>query len=107
MADKSAKEKLVDFLERKAFDPVLRARPENYAEGQRAKLAHVQDATRTERERFHRYGSAEKVVQMFKDDLNSEPAQKIHRELRALDLPTLNDFRDEFERLADELGIGR
>ena len=104
MADSDTKRKLVDFLERKAFQPVLDAKPDDYPEGKRDNLRHVQEATRAERERFRNYDSAQQVVDMFHDDLSSEPAKKIHRELRDLDLPTLNDIRAEFDDLARELG---
>jgi len=100
-----AKEKLVDFLERKAFRPVLNADPGSYPESKRHKLKDVQEATRAELERFHHYGSAEEVYRMFEDDLSSKPAQRVHRELRDLDLPTLNDCREEFERLAEQVGV--
>lgn len=100
-----AKERLVGFLEEKAFKPVLNADPGSYPEDKRNKLKDVQEATRAERERFHDYDSAQEVYQMFKDDLSSEPAQEIHRKLRDLDLPTLNDCESEFEKLADEVGV--
>ena len=51
------------------------------------------------------YGSAKEVVVNFKRDLDSEPARKVHAELKALGLPTVNDIRDEFESLAKELGV--
>jgi hypothetical protein len=105
MADKSAKEKLVDFLDKRAFDPVLRADAQDYPESKRDKLQHAQRATEDEKDRYHHYESAEKVYQMYRDDLSSEAAEKVHRELRDLDLPTLNDVRDDFERLADEVGV--
>ncbi|MGE5540597.1 MAG: hypothetical protein ACM30I_18415 [Gemmatimonas sp.] len=101
----SAKHKLIEFLERRAFDPVLSAKPEHYPEPRRSKLADVQRRTRTEVERFHRYGSAREVVVNFLRDLDSEPAERVHRELKALGLPTLNDVEDEFMRLADELHV--
>ncbi|HTI85593.1 MAG TPA: hypothetical protein VL966_03235 [Alphaproteobacteria bacterium] len=104
MAD-TAKDKLVDFLERRAFDPVLKAKPEHYPEPRRGKLEDVQRRTRTEVERFHGYGSARDVVVNFLNDLDSEPAQRIHRELHALGLPTLNDIEDEFMKLADDLHV--
>ncbi|WP_137389624.1 hypothetical protein [Rhodoligotrophos defluvii] len=100
-----AKAKLVDFLDRKAFEPVLRADPDRYSESQRAKLEDVKRATESERERFRNYESAEKVYQMYRDDLSSEPAQEVDRELRDLNLPTLKDVREEFEQLAEELGV--
>ena len=64
----------------------------------------VQKATRAEIERFHNYGSAQDVVTNFRRDLDSAPAKRVHAKLRSLDLPTLNDVRDEFERRAGELG---
>lgn len=43
---------------------------------------------------------------MFEDDLNSEPAKKIHRELKALNLPTLNDVKDDFLQLCKNEHVG-
>lgn len=108
MAASNAKEKLVDFLDRKAFEPVLKASPDAYeSEGDRRKLEHVQRATRGERERYHeQYDSAEEVRDNFRDDLNSGPAKEVHRELRDLGLPTLNDVSDDFDRLCREVGVG-
>lgn len=42
----------------------------------------------------------------FKRDLDSEPARKVHRELKDLGLPTIVDIKDEFLKLADELHVG-
>lgn len=100
-----ARQRMIEFLDRTAFDPVLRVRPNSIPEGKRHRLDDVQRATRNEQARYHHYGSAEEVYRMFRDDLSSEPAQKIHRELRELGLPTLKDVRGEFEHLAAELGV--
>lgn len=105
MASQNSKDKLVNFLDRHAFRPVLDAAPGDYPESKRDKLAHVQRATEDERERYRQYESAEKVYQMYRDDLSSEAAKEVHRELRQLSLPTLHDVRDEFERLAEEVGV--
>lgn len=105
MTQDDAQHKLLAFLDRKAFEPVMRARPESYPESQRAKLKEVQDATRAEQERYRHYGSARKIVEMFKDDLASAPARKIHRGLHQLGLPTIEELRDEFEHLAEEFGV--
>ncbi len=106
MAQADAKGKLVRFLEEKAFRPVLRADASSYPENKRAKLKDVQRRTEIEVERFHNYGSAKDVVINFRRDLDSEPAKKVHRELSDLGLPTLNDLRPEFEKFADDLGVG-
>jgi hypothetical protein len=44
-------------------------------------------------------------VTNFRRDLDSEPAKRIHAELRSLDLPTPNDVRAELERRAAELSV--
>jgi hypothetical protein len=41
-----------------------------------------------EPERFRGYGSAKDVVENFKRDF-SDPAKKVHADLKALNLPTL------------------
>jgi uncharacterized protein (DUF2267 family) len=105
MTDEDARRKLVDFLDERAFQPVLRAKPDDFPKDKRDQLADVQRSTESEQERFRNYESAEKVVQMYRDDLSSEAAQKVHRQLRDLGLPTLNDVRDEFEQRARELGV--
>lgn len=102
---RSAEKELLDFLDHNAFDPVLRAQPEKYPERQRDRLKHVQDATHAEQARYHRYGSASRVIDMFKDDLSSDPARKIHHELEQLGLPTLNGMRGQCEQLARRLGF--
>ena len=103
MAD--AQHQLLDLLEREAFDPVLRARPDSGSEVDKRKLAEVQSKTRSEIDRFRGYGSAREVVTNFKRDLSSEPAKRVHRDLAALDLPTINDIRDRFEAKARDLGV--
>lgn len=95
----------MQFLISKAFDPVLQANPNGRSEHDRALLEHVQGATRAEIERYRNYGSAAEVVTNFKRDLTSAPAKKVHAELRRLHLPTLDEFRDEFEERARTLGI--
>ena len=96
---------LVDFLVRRAFDPVLRATADGRPEAHGAMLERVQDKTRAEIERFRGYGSAEEVVTNFKRDLSSQPAKKVHADLATLKLPTINDLRDEFEGKARALGV--
>ena len=100
-----AQKQLVNFLVGRAFEPVLKEKPDGRPDAEKKKLKHVQDATRKEIERFRHYGSAEEVVTNFRRDLDSEPAKKIHRELKSLGLPTINDIRDEFEDKARELGV--
>jgi hypothetical protein len=99
------KRELVDFLVKKAFNPVLHAKPDGRSEAEKRKLEHVRDATRAEIDRYRDYGSAEEVVTNFRRDLHSSAAKKVHAELKSLHLPTLDDIRDEFEDKARELGV--
>jgi hypothetical protein len=100
----NGKEKLIGFLDRRVFQPILQAKPDDRSEGERDKLQRVQRATKDALQRYRSYDSAQKVYQMYRDDLTSGPAESVTRDLRALGLPTLADARDEFERLADEVG---
>jgi hypothetical protein len=110
MADKhaNAREQLLDLIDKKAFDPVLKASPDTYAsENEKKKLQDVQATTRSTQQSYHsKYKTAQAVRENFQRDLNSEAAKKVHRELQSLDLPTLNDIKDEFEQLADKLDVG-
>jgi hypothetical protein len=101
----SEEKQLFHFLDEHAFKPVLNADPDDYSGDKRKKLEDVQRATRSERQRYENYGSAQELYRMFEDDLNSEPAKQIHRELKDLGLPTLNDVRGEFEKKAKEAGV--
>lgn len=106
MAEQDARDELVEFLERKAFDPVLDASADDYDENWKKEwLRDVQEATRAEVERFREQGSVAGVIDEYKGDLNSEPAKKVHRRLHELDLPTLNDIEDEFEGKVRDLGF--
>lgn len=108
MAEKGdAQEKLLDFLDKKAFDPVLRASADKYGnESEKKKLKDAKQSTEDTKKRYHKeYGTAEEVLKRFKDDLSSEPAKKVQKELKDLGLPTLPDLRDEFEKLADRMGV--
>ncbi len=108
MSDKDAEGKLLELLDRNAFEPVLNASPDDYSsESDRKKLRDVQEKTKSTQQSYHKYGSAEKVREMFRDDLSSDAAQKVHRQLKYLGLPTLDDIKPEFEKLADDLGVGR
>lgn len=96
----ASREELVRFLDTRVFDRILKASPDSYQKDKRDDLKYVQDRTRSERERYHNYGSAEEVVRMYKDDLHSENAKSVNNKLQELGLPRLADVRDEFERKA-------
>lgn len=101
----NSKNDLAEFVIREALEPVMHAKASGRSEAEKKKLEHVQKATRAEIERYRHYGSAQEVVTNFHRDLDSEPAKKVHRELESLHLPTLNDIREDFDRLAARHGL--
>jgi hypothetical protein len=100
-----SKGELLRLIERKAFEPVIRAKPDGRSEADRKALEHVQRATQAEIERYRGYGSASELLTNFKRDLHSSAARKVHAELQRLNLPTINDIRDEVEARARDLGV--
>lgn len=95
------KKQLLQFLDSRVFNPILRAKPRDYRESDRGALADVQESTKSERARFHGYRSAREVRDNYMSDLHSETAKRINKELRRLKLPRLPDIEDEFLALAD------
>jgi hypothetical protein len=108
MSDNQTRDKLLDLLDKKAFDPVLKASPDDYSkESDKKKLQDVQATTRSTRKSYHeKYKTPKDILDNFRSDLNSHAAKKVHGELRDLGQPTVNDIKDEFENLADKLGVG-
>ena len=96
----ASKDELVRFLDQHVFDPILKASPDKYSGKEKDDLQYVQDRTRSEKDRYHSYGSADEVVRMYKDDLNSENAKPVNNKLKELGLPRLEDVRDQFEKKA-------
>lgn len=104
---KDARAQLLDLIDRKVFAPILHASPERYADDERAALEDIQKTTRSTQQRYHEsYKTAKEVRDNYRDDLSSEAGEKVQRESRRLGLPTLDDIKGDFERLADKLGAG-
>ena len=99
MADK---QELLTFLDRRVFHPIRNTSNKEYNVKQREKLADVQRRTEAERTRFQGYGSSERIVAMYKDDLSSEKAKSVNAHLQDLGLPRLVDIQQEFLKLAGE-----
>jgi hypothetical protein len=101
------REKLLDFLDQKAFDPVLRASPSAYrTEHERKMLEDVRQSTESEKRRFHDdYRSARDVRDNFMSDLHSQTGKRISQELDQLNLPSLPKLREEFLDLCNQLGV--
>lgn len=102
----SKREELIDLLDKKVFDPVLKASDSNLDDEHRRMLADVKRSTRNEKKRFHdNYRSAGDVKTNYLSDLTSEVAKKKDKELEELDLPRMYQVKDEFLKLCDRLHV--
>lgn len=103
----ASKDRLVKFLDEKAFDPVLRKNKDDYSsDADKEKFEDVKRATEKEKQRFHEnYSSAEEVKENFLRDLSSDPAKAIHEKEHELNLPTLPELKEEFLQLCEELNV--
>lgn len=101
------KMRLVKFLDRRAFDPVLQVSPQQYKHpSEKQKLKHVQDTTAEEKNRYHtRYQSAMEVKRAFFDDLNSSRGKQIDAESGELHLPSRLNLKEEFINLCEKLDV--
>jgi hypothetical protein len=68
-------------------------------------LERLKKKTEAQKERYAHYKTAGEVRQRFQDDLTSQPAKRVHADLRRLNLPSQPDFKNEFLTLADQLGV--
>lgn len=98
----ASKNELVEFLDKHVFLRILHASERDLSAKQREDLEDLKKRTQEEMGRFHGYDSAEKVVQMYKEDLTSPAAVPVNARLQDLGLPRLLDVREQFLKLAGE-----
>jgi hypothetical protein len=84
MAQKEAREKLVEFLDRKVFDPILaKSEDESSAPQEKEKWQDIQASPESEKRRFHQdYRTAEAVKDNYQSDLSSDTGKRISAEAR-------------------------
>lgn len=105
MADNKRKQ-LLDFIDDKAFNPIIKANPNKYKEEDKKKLEDIQRKTKNEQKQFHNdYKTAKEVKNGYLSDVRSEAAKKINDELKKLKLPTLPDLKKDFMELCDKLEV--
>lgn len=104
--DKEKREKLVRFLDEKAFNPILRKSADDFSGEGKRKFEDVKRSTESEKNRFHEdYKSAKEVKDNYLSDLSSSAAKKKNSELEELGLPRLPEFKEEFLNLCNDLGV--
>lgn len=104
-AKKDARKELVDFIDKKAFNKILKASPDDYDGKEKETVEEVIKKTKNEQKKFHDYKSAEEVKKNFMSNVHSKAAKKLNKEIEQLGLPTLPQLKDEFEKLAEKLEV--
>jgi hypothetical protein len=106
MATKDKRKELLNFIDKNAFDAVLKASPDKYSEKDRGRLEDIQRKTENEKKQFHdEYKTAEEVKKNYLSDVRSKAAAKVNKELEHLKLPTLPEQKEEFMELCKKLGV--
>src|SRR5437870_5050034 len=107
MAEKKDKrEELLKFIDKNAFDPILKASPKKLSDEDKGKLEDIQRKTQNEKDQFHKeYKTAGEVKKNYLSDVRSKAAAKVNKELEHLGLPTLPQFKDEFMELCKKLEV--
>ena len=101
------RKKLIRFLDRKAFDPILRKSEYDFQnDHERQKFRRIRESTEREKQRFHNeYNTPVEVKQNYLSDLNSQAAKRVNRKLDDLQLPQLPEFKNEFLELCEKLKV--
>jgi len=106
MAGNDAKQELLNFINKKAFDPILKAKPAKYKEEDRSALQDIQRKTENEKKQFaEEYSSADEVKKNYLSNVRSKAAAKVNDQLEKLGLPTLPQHKEEFIKLCEKLGV--
>lgn len=106
MSAKDNRHQLLDFINKKAFDPILKAKPNKFKEEDRGALEDIQRKTENEKKQFEEeYTTAEEIKKNYLSNVRSKAAAKVNDELEKLGLPTLPEHKDEFMELCSSLGV--
>lgn len=98
----ASKQELLDYLDKHVFFRILHATERDLGTKQREDLEDLKKHTQDEMGRFHGYDSAEKIVAMYKEEVQSETHKAFNARLQDHNLPRFVDVSDEFLKLAGE-----
>ncbi|CAA9483592.1 MAG: hypothetical protein AVDCRST_MAG96-1138 [uncultured Segetibacter sp.] len=105
MSTKDNRQQLIDFINKNAFDPIIKAKPEKFKEDREA-LEDLQRKTQNEKKQFsEEYSTAEEVKKNYLSNVRSKAAAKVNAQLEKLGLPTLPQHKDEFMELCKKLEV--
>ena len=104
---KEKREKLLGFLDQKAFDAILSLPPETYSGKDREAFETVRKRTIGDKRRFHAYRTPEEIKNKFLRNARTDGLKKQKGEnLGYLNhLSALPEVKEEFIGLCNELGV--
>ena len=106
MTEEDKRKELIKFIDKKAFDVILKTSAEKYKGKEREIFEGILKKTENEKRKFHEvYKTAKDVKKNFLDNVHSKPALKLDRDLEHLGLPTLPQLKDEFMEVCRKLEI--
>jgi len=105
MSANDVKKQLLDFINKKAFDPILNAKADKFKGKDREDFEDVRRKTESEKKNFEEYGSADEIKKNYLSNVRSKAAAKVNDQLEKLGLPTMPGHKDEFMELCNKLGV--
>jgi hypothetical protein len=105
MAENDAKKELINFINKRLFDPIIKAKPGKFDEKEQQEFDEVKRKTENEKKNFEAYGSADEIKKNYLSNVRSKAAAKVNDQLKKFDLPTMPEHKDEFMQLCEKLGI--
>lgn len=105
MSANDVKKQLLDFINKKTFEPILNTRPDKFKGKDREDFEDVRRKTESEKKNFEDYGSADEIKKNYLSNVHSKAAAKVNDQLEKLGLPTMPEHKDEFMELCSKLGV--
>lgn len=101
------KSRLLEFIDKKALDPVLEALPEQYSsERDRRSLLLVQKRTAKEKEEFHdKHLTTAQIREKYLRRIYWETHLRFGKQLEDLELPRFLQLREQFLQLCADLHV--
>jgi hypothetical protein len=105
-AEKNKREELLEFIDKNAFDVILKTKTERFEGKDKENFEGILKKTENEKKKFHNdYKTPEEVKQNFLQNVRSEAAEKVNKDLEKFGLPTLPQLKDEFMELCKKLEV--
>ncbi len=82
MSAKDVKQQLLDFINKKAFDPILKAKPNKFNDEDREAFEEVRRKTENEKKNFEEYSTAEEIKKNYLSNVRFKSGCKSKQSIR-------------------------